>query len=263
MISISNNFSTLKSVDNQNKCWIHTVDFKIPLIKSIDNNPLIGFKKNINSKNLSQKFFPGNEIFLVTRIENNFVCYGYTIVEEIEKNNDILYDFYDNKIKLKLKRIKYFLQPVVLNNIQNKLDSIKSTRRISDVLKVGYYKEISSDDYNLIKKQSSTTGMFPVYLEEYSKNMKEFILNTCKSLYNVLKIQHNKSQIEITEFILLLKESLRGFGVNKDFEDLKRFYSRYAYELNFRHVPTRDPQKFVVLLNQSGEKKNFGYIDLK
>lgn len=262
MILISSDkSSTLEASDNENKCWIHTVD--LSLVKSIDENNLIGFKKNERTKNLSNKFFSGNEIFLVTRMDNKYICYGYTIIDETNRNDVNLYGFYENRFKLKIKRIKYFLQPIVIDDIRNKLNSIKSTGRISDVLKVGYYREITQEDYKLIKKQSSTTGMFPVYFEVYTKNMKEFILNTCKSVYNILKVETNYSQIEITKFLSLLKASLNGYGINKDADELKRFYSRYAHELGFKHVTTRDPDKFVVLLSPSGEKKNFGYISLE
>jgi len=155
------------------------------------------------------------------------------------------------------------LQPIIIDDIKSILTSIKSTGKLSNILKVGYYREISQDDYKLIKKQSSTTGMFPVYFEVYTKNMKEFILNTCKSIYNILKAQKNHSQIEIKKFLSLLNVSLKGYGINKDIDELKRFYSRYAHELGFKHVPSRDPEKFVVLLNPSGEKKNYAYISLE
>ncbi|MBP3791351.1 MAG: hypothetical protein ILA26_04900 [Methanobrevibacter sp.] len=263
MISISSNkSSTLESVDNENKCWIHTVDPS--LIKSIDKNNLIGFK-NEKTKNLSKRFYPGNEIFLVTRMNDKFVCYGYTVIEEITlRNKKGLYkNFYKNSTQLKIKRIKYFLHPVIIDNFRNQLKSIKSTGRLSDVLRVGYYKEITSNDYRIIKKQSATTGMFPMYFDTYSENMKEFILNTCKSIHNVLKTQENHSQIEIMYFISLLREALKGYRINKDLEELKRFYSRYANELGFKHIPSRDAKSFVVLLTPSGEKKNFSYISLK
>lgn len=262
MILISSDkSSTLETVDNENKCWIHTVNPSF--INPIDENNLIGFKKNERTKNIPNKFFSGNEIFLVTRMNNKYICYGYTIIDEAIKNDINLYGFYENRFKLKIKRIKYFLHPIVIDDIRNKLDSIKSTGRISDVLKVGYYKEISQDDYKFIKKQSSTTGMFPVYFEVYTKNMNEFILNTCKSIYNILKVENNYSQIEITKFLSLLNVSLKGYGINKEVDELKRFYSRYAHELGFKHVPSRDSEKFVVLLTPSGEKKNFAYISLE
>ena len=206
MILISSDkSSTLESIDKENKCWIHTVD--LSFVKSIDENNLIGFKKNERTKNLSNKFFSGNEIFLVTRMNNKYICYGYTIIDEAIKNDVNLYGFYENRFKLKIKRIKYFLHPVCIDDIRNQLNSIKSTGRISDVLRVGYYREISQEDYKLIKKQSPTTGMFPVYFEVYTKNMKEFILNTCKSIYNILKAEKTHSQIEIKKFLSLLNVS--------------------------------------------------------
>ena len=90
MILISSDkSSTLEASDNENKCWIHTVD--LSLVKTIDENNLIGFKKNERTKNLSNKFFSGNEIFLVTRMDNKYICYGYTIIDETNRNDVNLY----------------------------------------------------------------------------------------------------------------------------------------------------------------------------
>ena len=52
------------------------------------------------------------------------------------------------------------------DDIKTQLCSINSANRISNVLKVGYYKNIAFEDYKTIKKQSSTTGLFPMYLEK-------------------------------------------------------------------------------------------------
>ena len=185
-----------------------------------------------------------------------------TKVENILRDDNKIYDYYNNKTKLKIKRIKYFLEPIIIDDFYEEISFIKNKENYRHYF-VKEYKKISENDFKRIKVKSSVTGMFPVYFEEYSVNMKEFILNTIKSLYYLLKVQENQSQIEINRFISLLEVSLKGFKIYMDFEDLKRFYSRYAHELGFKHIPSRDPNKFVVLLTPSGEKKNFAYINLK
>ena len=45
--------------------------------------------------------------------------------------------------------------------------------------------------------------------------------------------------------------------------EIQEFYSRNAIELGFRHIPSRDPDKFVPLYLSPSEKKNFAYISLE
>ena len=162
-------------------------------------------------------------------------------------------EFVQAKSYLRLiKDYNYLPQNIAVNEAVQ----VGSETKEADIL-------VYSDDFKKILKHSTSTGMFPVYFEDYSKNMKDFILDTCKALYNILKYQENYKQIEINEFISLLKLSLQGYGIDKDYGDLKRFYSRYAHELSFKHLTSRDSKKFVKLLNQSGEIRNFAYISLE
>ena len=248
----------MELIDNQNKYWIHKVDNS--LLGDIDKFKCIGSK--YNNYKLFNKIEKMDEIILFTKLNNHYVFYGVLKIEDTFLSDDALYNYYINKTKLKTSRTKYFLEPIFIEDVHEKLTFLDNVKNYSRVLDKEY-KEISKIDFNKIISFSTTTGMFPVYFEEYSENMKEFILDSCKSLFNILKYQEYGSQIEITKFIGLLDESLKGYGVNKDFEDLKRFYSRYAHELGFRHVTTRDPKKFVVLLTPSGEKENFGYVSLR
>lgn len=262
MIFISpDSSSTMELVDNENKYWIHKVE-NTKLLNLIDKNKMLGSKFLSSNEFKYEKITKKDEILLFTRFNNNVIFYGYTKVEESFKNNDKLYEHYSNKTKLKIKRIKYFLEPIFIDDFYEYVGFVKNKDNYRRYF-VEEYKQISKDDFNEILKQSSSSGMFPVYFEDYSKNMKDFILNTCRSLYNILKNQGNYNQIEINVFISLLKSSLEGYGINKDYNDLKRFYSRYAHELNFKHLPSRDSKKFVKLLTRSGEIRNFAYVSLE
>ena len=250
----------MELVDDENKFWIHKVEFN--LIEDIDKEKYVGSKFLSSDKTNFSRIDKNDEILLFTRFKGNTIFYGFTKVEEIVSDNKTLYNHYSNKTKLKIKRTKYFLEPIYIEDIYENVSFVKNKENYVYYFR-DEYKNISKEDFKLILKQSTSTGMFPVYLDEYHKNMKEFILDTCKSLYNVLKNQGDKSQIEINEFISILNLSLKGYGINKDVEDLKRFYSRYAHELGFKHLPSRDPEKFVVLLTPFGEKRNFAYVSLK
>lgn len=250
----------MEFVDDENKFWIHKVEFN--LIEDIDVDKCIGSKFLSSDKTNFSRIDKNDEILLFTRFKGNIIFYGFTKVEDVDSNNKPLYNHYSNKTKLKIKRIKYFLEPIYIEDFYENVSFVKNKENYKRYF-VNEYKKISKEDFKLILKQSTSTGMFPVYLDEYHNNMKEFILDTCKSLHNILKNQNDKSLVEINQFIFMLKISLEGYGIKKDLEDLKRFYSRYAHELGFKHIAAREPEKFVVLLYASGEKKNFVYIDLK
>ena len=47
------------------------------------------------------------------------------------------------------------------------------------------------------------------------------------------------------------------------YEYLIEFYSWNAIELEFTHVPYRDPDKAIPLYDTRGKKKEYAYIDLK
>ena len=262
MIFISQeNSPTMQLIDNENKYWIHKVENK-SLITEIDENKILGSKYLSSNKSKFKKINKDDEILLFTNFNNNIIFYGYTKVEKLLKNNENIYEHYTNKTKLKIKRIKYFLEPILIEDFYESVSFVKNKEHYRRYF-VEEYKKISKDDFKLIINQSNSTGMYPVYFDDYTKNMKNFILDACKSLFNILKDQGNIKQIEINEFISLLALSLKGFGINKEYEYLKRFYTRYAHELNFKHLPSRDSKKFVKLLTHSGEIRNFAYISLE
>ena len=89
MILISSDkSSTFETVDNENKCWIHTVD--LSFVKSIDKNNLIGFKKNENK--VIQKLKEHFTVPFINRIDNIIIFENLkeeNIKELINKNEEI------------------------------------------------------------------------------------------------------------------------------------------------------------------------------
>jgi len=212
-----------------------------------------------NYKNL----LPGHEIIFITKLNDSWVFYGYTKVDSIFKDDSSLFNHYKNRTKINIKRVKYFLEPIFIEDIYEELSFIENKENYLSYIYNNEYKIISKEDANLIKQKSLSTGMYPVYFDCFSKNLKEFILESMKSLHVILSKVEKRSQIEIDEFIWLLKDFLSEYGINKEFNDLKRFYSRYAHELGFKHNPSRNSENFVVLMMPNGKKKNFAYISLE
>ena len=89
------------------------------------------------------------------------------------------------------------------------------------------------------------------------------MLDTIRIVYRMVSHYDNRTQIEIKQFLRILKKFFDAYGLNKNLADIQEFYGRYAIELDFRHVPSRDPDKFVPLYLSNGEKKNFTYLILE
>ena len=94
-------------------------------------------------------------------------------------------------------------------------------------------------------------------------SFKEFMFSTIRAVYNFVKHVEKRKQIEIKTFLNLLKKFLDEYNIQKNMAEIQDFYVRHAIELGFKHVPSRDPDKFVPLYLANGERKNFAYIDLE
>lgn len=254
--SIENN--TLKSVDCGHKYWIHRIN--LDDLSSLNNEKCIGA---VNEKSRLIKEVNANDlIFLVTKRNNALEFFGYAKVEKVYHDNKPLYDYYKSKKKLKLKGIKYFTAPITTTDISENLSFVKNKKKSANFFKTEY-REVSKEDFAEIRRKVVLTDEFPYYLDEFSMNLKEFILSTIKSVYIMVKHYETRNQIEIKKFLVILKKFLDGYGVNKSVSDLQEFYSRNAIDLGFKHIPSRDPDKFVPLCTYSGGKKNFAYISLE
>ena len=207
-------------------------------------------------------------IRLVARLPQNRVSRrggaGRNHIERFcrEVEAERLFDYYFSKKKLKLKGIKYFSKPISVREIALDLDFIKNKKFSAQYLKSDY-RQISKDDFINIRKKANLIKAFPSYLEEISMSFKEFMISTINAVYMMIKNYQNGKQIEIKKFLNILKKFLDEYGINKSLVEIQEFYSRYAIELGFKHLPSRDPDKFVQLYTFSGEKRNFAYISFE
>lgn len=209
-----------------------------------------------------EKVRAGDRIFFVTKINNTLEFFAYTQVGELYQDNRKLYDYYSSRRKLRLKGIKYFSNPIPIKDLASKLDFIIDKEKASGYFK-SEYREITKKEFKEIWNVANMMKTYPPYLEEISMTFKEFMIATIKSLYRFIKHYENHNQIEIKRFLILVKKFLDEYGVKKSLTEIQEFYSRNALELGFRHIPSRDPDKFVALYLSNGEKKNFAYISLE
>ena len=208
------------------------------------------------------KIHAGDRILLVTKRSNLIEFFGYTQVDEVYQDQKDLYDYYFSKRKLKLKGIKYFSKPVSTIEVMDKLDFIENKKKSSNYFR-SEFREISKEDFTYIYKQNTLIKSLPSYLEEVKMSFKEFMLSTIRAVYNFVKNVEKRKLIEIKKFLNLLKKFLDEYNINKSMAEIQEFYGRHAIELGFKHVPSRDPDKFIPLYFENGEKKNFAYINLE
>ena len=255
---IQSNENTLKKEDNHIKYWIHRVDLGI--IPQINDSMLIGSIKK-RSKTIKD-VHKDDVIFLITKRNNFIEFFGYTKVDDIILDDEILYEYYESRKKLRLKGIKYFAQPISTKDISQDLNFVRNAKKSANYFK-SEFKQISHDDFVTIRKKAKLIESFPSYLEEISMTFKEFMISTIYAVFNLVKHYHDSKQIEINKFLKILKKFLDEYGLKKSFEDIKEFYSRHAVELGFKHVPSRNPDLFVPLYTTTGETWNFAYIRLE
>ena len=246
-------------MDNTQKYWYHRIN-------TLDVLPKINQEKTIGSENKKSKkikeISEGDRIFLVTKRKSSIEFIGYTQVDETYVDDEVLYDYYESRKKLKLKGIKYFSKPLSTNEMSEYLDVITDKKKSANFFR-SEYREIPKEDFIRIRKKANLVNYLPSYLEEYSAPLKEFLLNTIRAVFRMVKHYEKAKQIEIKHFLIILKKFLDEYGINKTMTDLQEFYGRNAIELGYRHVPSRDPDKFVPLYLSNGEKKNFAYIILE
>ena len=71
------------------------------------------------------------------------------MVEETFDDKKNLYNLYKSTRKLRLKGIKYFINPVVAKDLSKDLNFIKNPKKPSDFFNAEY-REINEDDFNKI-----------------------------------------------------------------------------------------------------------------
>lgn len=208
------------------------------------------------------KIHEGDRILFLTKRSNLIEFFAYTQVDEVYSDTKDLYDYYFSKRKLKLKGIKYFSKPISTKEVVDQLKFIENKDKSSAYFR-SEYREIPKEDFTQIYKRANLIKTFPSYLEEVSMSFKEFMLSTINVVYNFVKNNEKRKQIEIKSFLTLLKKCLDEYNISKSMAEIQEFYGRHAIELGFKHIPSRDPDKFVPLYLANGEKKNFAYINLE
>ena len=249
----------LKKVDNTHKYWFHRID-DLSIIPQINEEKCIGSTKK-QSKSIKD-IHAGDRIFLIAKRNSRIEFFGYTQVDKTYSCDEPLYDYYISRKRLKLKGIKYFSKPISTKDMSENLDVIVDKKKSANFFR-SEYREIPKEDFVIIRKKANLVNYLPSYLEEYSKPLKDFMLNTIKIVYHMVSHYENRKQMEIKQFLRILKKFFDAYEINKSMDDIQEFYGRHAIELGFRHVPSRNPDKFVPLYLANGETSNFSYIILE
>lgn len=254
---------TNKKIDsNESKFWIHKFDKDF--LKELDSVRLLASEKK-RSRSLKH-IHPNDKIIIFSTLDvekqKNICFIAYTMVDEVFQDKKTLFESYSSPSKLKLKGIKYFSDPVIAKDIADELDFIKDKKKPSNYLS-SEYKEISEQDFRRILRKTSLTKEYPAYFESVSFSLEDFLLSSIYGLYFVVKQTEQTNQFEIKKFIRLLRKLLKEYGVTKSYEEVEEFYAKNVWKLGLKHNPSRDPDKFVVLYNRFGKKRNFSYISLE
>lgn len=247
---------------SESKFWIHKFDKDF--LKELDDiRVLSSIKKRSRTIN---NLKPNDKIILFSTLDldrqKKISFIAYTMVDDVYKDKKTLYEYYCSPKKLKLKGIKYFTEPVVAKDIAADLDFIKDEKKSSNYLS-SEYKEISEKDFRKILRKTSLTKEYPAYFESVSYSLEDFLLSSIYGLYTVVKQTEQRNQFEIKKFLRLLRKLLKEYGVTKSYEEVEEFYAKNVWKLGLKHNPSRDPDKFVVLYNRFGKKRNFSYISLE
>ena len=246
----------------QTKYWIHKIDKSV--LKQLNNQKILGAAKEHNKPIKSVE--SNDKIVLFSKLNiggtEAIRFIAYTMVDEIYSDHKTLYDHYNSTKKMKLKGIKYFTNPIMVKDLAKSLKFIKNEKRCYNSLRAEY-KEIDEEDFKNILHKSSFSKIYPSYLEKLTFTSEEFLLDSIKGVYDLLKKTENRNQIEIKTFIKFLQNFLGSYGISKNYEEIEEFYAKNVWKLGFKHNTSRDPDKFVFLYDSLGKKRRFGYINLK
>ncbi|SDA57130.1 hypothetical protein [Methanobrevibacter millerae] len=252
----------LSNDTSEPKYWIHKTEFSI--LEAIHELNQIGSEKK--KSKIIKEINPGDYILLIVNNRGHLDFFGLTKVDEIlniEKHDKSdFYTHYQSDVQLKLKSIRYFSNPVIGNEMGDELSFIEKNKTISAYLRTDY-KEISKEDFKTIIRKIHYIKSFPAYFDIVDLNLKEFIMNSILYLYNNLKNKQKSELIEIKVFLRKLTDFVNSLGVKVSYDYIVEFYSWNAIELEFTHVPYRDPDKAIPLYDTRGKKKEYAYIDLK
>ncbi len=174
------------------------------------------------------------------------------MVDRIYENDKKLFGYFESPKKILLKSIKYFKNPIVFTTIKDKV-SVKNFSKKEIV-------EVTREDMEVILDCEHLVSEKPLYLSDITINYDTFLLNIIKTTYDLLNMNKKLKQMDINEFIKIVESILKNFNVKIPINEIKKYYSLNVWKLNFRHVPSRDSDKNMLLYDSIGKSKNFGYI---
>jgi len=245
---IIKNNTLLNKCSDKTNFWIFNIhpDY---LFNVLSDNKLASLKKrsiNINKVKL-------NDIIIISsKLGNSYSIIGLTMVDEIYTDNRKLFGYYESIRKLKLKSIKYFKETVNFNDIKKKLSI--NTLSSKEIIK------ISRSDMESILDSDILVAQKPWSLSELTIDYDTFLINAIKTTYELLDMDKHLKQMDIIEFIKIVEVVLNNFDVKISIKEIQKYYSKNVWKLNYRHVPSRDPDKNILLYDSQGKSRNYGYI---
>ena len=245
-----NQLAILDKCNEDSNFWM--INISPDYIKKVIDNKIFGAltKKSVNVN----KFKPKDILLLCTKFENQYVIIGVSMVDTIKINSKKLFNHFLSDKKVSIKSVKYFENPIVINSIKEEVNVKNFTKK--------EFLQITREEIIIILMKEKLLNKKPLNLSKIEFNLDEFLLNSIKSAYHLITNEKNEKQMDIHVFIKLWQESLEILGLKKNLEDLENYYSHNIWKLSFKHVPSRDPDKNILLYDGTGKSKNFGYIIL-
>ena len=208
-------------------------------------------KRSVNINKFRRK----DILLLCTKFDNQYVIIGVSMVDAIMVNDKKLFNHFLSDKKVTIKSVKYFENPIIINSIKEEVNVKNFTKK--------EFLQITKEESIFILQKEKLLNTKPLNLSKIEFNLDEFLLNSIKSTYHIITKDKSEKQMDIHDFINLWNEVLEILGVKKNIDELEKYYSHNIWKLNFKHVPSRDPDKNILLYDGNGKSKNFGYIILK
>ena len=231
--------------DNDSRFFIQHVDFK-------DLN-LLAKKEYLNEvENKSEEIkqvTPNDYVLLFRTINDNRYFFAIGKVAYNLFNSFDNFKYFKPQNTIKFRTIDY--SPNICNT--SELDFIEFNPD-------NQYFEISKQDTEKICKDIVFSNSFPTYFNKYDfGDVRKFIVDTGKKLFDLIKDAYDVEIFPIKEFLKLLCKLLNCYDFNISYEELERFFSKYALKFGFRLTSTRE-RDLIVELNIQGRKKEVTYI---
>ena len=100
------------------------------------------------------------------------------------------------------------------------------------------------------------------YLDEEFpiNNIDEFIINSCKILFNLIQEVSDEHLIEINKFLILFKNYLENCGLNLSQDQLNNYFRLNAYKFGFSFESSRNPELLMEICHKKNKKSDFSHL---